>query len=45
MKKIIAFLILLLVVSGCGKSNDKSVVKYLKNKVDSCNAYHMKGIL
>ena len=45
MKKIIVFLIMILAVSGCGKSGDNNVVKYLKNKVDNCSAYHMKGIL
>ena len=45
MKKLIAFLILILVVCGCGRSNDKDVVKYLKNKIDNCSSYEMKGIL
>ena len=45
MKKIITFLILLLVVSGCGRSNDKNIVKDLKKTIDNCSAYQMKGIL
>ena len=45
MKKFIIFLGLLLVVSGCGKTNDKNLYKDLKKKVDDSSAYHMTGTL
>ena len=45
MKKLVVFLGLLLVVCGCGRSNDKDIVKDLKKKLDDASAYHMKGTL
>ena len=45
MKKIFIFLGLLLVVCGCGRSNDKNLVKDLKRKMEDTNAYHMIGTL
>ena len=45
MKKIIIFLGLLLVVSGCGRASNKNLVKDLKKKLDDSNAYHLTGTL
>lgn len=45
MKKIIVFLGLLLLVCGCGRSDDKNLFKDLKKKVDDSSAYHMSGTL
>ena len=45
MKKILIFLGLLLVVSGCGKSDDKNIIKDFKNKINNTSAYQMTGTL
>jgi outer membrane lipoprotein-sorting protein len=45
MKKFIVFLGMLLILSGCGNSSDKSIAKDLKKKVESVSAYRMKGTL
>ena len=45
MKKILIFLGLLLVVSGCGKADDKNLIKDLKKKIDDTSAYQMTGTL
>lgn len=45
MKKLFIFLGLLLVVCGCGRSNDKDIIKDLKSKLENSNSYHMTGTL
>ena len=45
MKKIFIFLGVLLLVSGCGKYNDKDLIKELSEKVEDSNAYHLSGTL
>ena len=45
MKKLFILFGLLLVVCGCGRSNDKNLIKDLKKKIDDTSAYHMTGSL
>ena len=45
MKKIFIFLGVILLLSGCGKYNDKDLVKDLSKKINDSKAYHMTGIL
>ena len=45
MKKIFIFLGVLLMVCGCGKYDDKDLVKDLSKMVENCSAYHMTGTL
>ena len=45
MKKLFIFLGVLLLVSGCGKYNDKDLIKELSKKVESSNSYHLSGTL
>ena len=45
MKKIIIFLGVLLLVCGCGKYDDKDLLKDLTKKVEDSSAYHMTGTL
>lgn len=45
MRKIFIFLGVLLLVCGCGKYDDKSLIKDLSKKVENSSAYHMTGTL
>lgn len=45
MKKLFIFLGVLLLVSGCGKYNDKDLIKELSKKVEGSNSYHLSGTL
>ena len=45
MKKLLIFLGVLLLVSGCGKYNDKDLIKELSEKVEGSNAYRLSGTL
>lgn len=45
MKKIILFLGVILLLSGCGKYDDKDLVKDLTKKINDSEAYHMTGTL
>ena len=45
MKKLFIFLGVLLLVSGCGKYNDKDLIKELSKKVEDSSAYHLSGTL
>ena len=45
MKKIFIFLGIILLVCGCGKYDDKDLVKDLSKKIENCSAYHMTGTL
>ncbi len=45
MKKLFIFLGVLLLVSGCGKYNDKDLIKELSKKVEDSNSYHLSGTL
>ncbi len=45
MKKIILFLGVVLLLSGCGKYSDKDLVKDLNKKINDSKAYHMTGTL
>ena len=45
MKKIFMFLGLILLLSGCGKYNDKDLIKDLSNKIEKTNAYKMTATL
>ena len=45
MKKLFIFLGVLVVVCGCGKYNDKDLIKDLSKKVENSSAYRMTGTL
>lgn len=45
MKKIILFLGVILLISGCGKYDDKDLVKDLSKKINDTKSYHMTGNL
>lgn len=45
MKKIIAFLGIIILLSGCGKNNEKDIVKDLTKKINNVDTYHMTGTL
>ena len=45
MKKLFIFVGVILLVTGCGKYNDKDLVKELSKKVESSSAYYMTGTL
>ncbi len=45
MKKIFIFLSAVLLLSGCGKYDDKDLVKELSKKINDSKAYHMTGTL
>ena len=45
MKKLFIFLGVLLLVCGCGKYDDKDLIKDLSKKVENSSAYHMTGTL
>lgn len=45
MKKLFIFLGVLLLVCGCGKYNDKDLIKDLSKKVENSSSYHMTGTL
>ena len=45
MKKIFIFIGVLLMVCGCGKYNDKDLIKDLSKKIENSNSYHMTGTL
>jgi len=45
MKKLFIFLGVLLLITGCGKYNDKDLIKELSKKVESSNSYHLSGTL
>lgn len=45
MKKLFIFLGVVLLLSGCGKYNDKDLVKDLSKKVNDSKSYHMTGTL
>ena len=45
MKKIFIFLGAVLLLAGCGKYNDKNLVKDLSKKVESSSSYHLTGTL
>lgn len=45
MKKVFMFLSLILLLSGCGKYNDKNLIKDISKKVKSTNGYHMTATL
>ena len=43
MKKIIFMCILLLLFTGCGKTNKKEIVKDLNKKINSLDSYYLEG--
>ena len=45
MKQIFIFLGVLLLVCGCGKYDDKDLIKELSKKVEDSNSYHLSGTL
>ena len=45
MKKLFIFLGVLLLVCGCGKYDDKDLIKELSKKVEDSNSYHLSGTL
>ena len=45
MKKLFIFLGVILLVCGCGKYDDKDLIKYLSKQVEESKAYHMTGTL
>ena len=45
MKKIFIFLGIILLISGCGKYNDKNLVKDLEKTISSAKAYRLTGTL
>ncbi len=45
MKKIILFLMLIMMLAGCGKNSKNSVLKSFENKVNNYNDYIIKGTL
>ena len=45
MKKLIAFLGVILLVCGCGKYDDKDLIKDISKKVENSSTYHMTGTL
>ena len=45
MKKIFIFLGVILLVCGCGKYDDKDLLKELSKKIEDSDAYHMTGTL
>lgn len=45
MKKIFVFLAVILLLSGCGNSSDKNLVKNLSKKIDNASSYHMSATL
>ena len=45
MKKLFIFLGVFLLVSGCGKYNDKDLIKDLSKTIENSNAYHLSGTL
>ncbi|MDO4963716.1 MAG: hypothetical protein Q4E75_06465 [bacterium] len=45
MKKIFLFLFLLLLVTGCGKFNEKNIINNLSKKVKNLDSYHLTGTL
>ena len=45
MKKVIAFLGLIFLISGCGNADNKSLIKDLKKKIDNSDTYHMTATL
>ena len=45
LKKIFVFLGVLLLVCGCGKYDDRDLIRDLSKKIENSNAYHMVGTL
>ena len=45
MKKLFLFLGIVLFLTGCGKYNEKDLIKDLSKKINDSNAYHMTGTL
>ena len=45
MKKILLFLFLVLLMSGCKKSNDENLVKYINNQISSKKSYQITATL
>ncbi len=45
MKKLIIFLLIVMFLSGCGKNNEKDIIKDLSKKINNTDAYHMTGTL
>ena len=45
MKKLFVFLGVILLVCGCGKYDDKDLIKELSKKVEDSNSYHLSGTL
>lgn len=45
MKKIFLFLFLVLLMSGCKKSNDENLVKYINNQISSKKSYQITATL
>ena len=45
MKKIFIFLGVILLLTGCGKSNNKNIIKKLDKQLSSCKSYHLIATL
>lgn len=45
MKKIVVISLFLFFITGCSKSNEKNVIKDLKNRVGNDNSYYLSGDL
>lgn len=45
MKKIFIFLIVVLLLTGCGKYGEKNLVNDLNDKINNSNSYHLSGTL
>jgi len=45
MKKILAFLGIMLFLSGCGKYDDSKLVKYMSKKINNVDSYHLTATL
>lgn len=45
MKKIFIFLGVILLLTGCGKSNNKNIIKKLDKQLNSCKSYHLIATL
>lgn len=45
MKRVLLFLSMILLISGCGKYSEKDVIEDFSNKIEKCNGYRIKGTL
>ena len=45
MKKILVFVLLLLLITGCGKYGENDVIKDLNKKIDKLKTYKISGVL